>query len=122
MATPACFASKQPRLAVVRIDQPLAGRRRRHAARCSRSHARAVALEQLAELLAELRQLPGVIERKPGIFYRGSQAFLHFHEDPTGLFADARLDGRSFERFGISSREEARRFTTAVRKALGVQE
>jgi hypothetical protein len=85
-------------------------------------HAGPAALEQLEGLLAELRQLPGLIERKPGIFYRRSQAFLHFHEDPLGLFADVKLNGSSFERFGVSSAEESARLQKAVRKVLGVQE
>ena len=32
--------------------------------------------------------LPGLIEKKRGVFYRKSRAFLHFHEDPKGMFAD----------------------------------
>ena len=51
-------------------------------------HASGPALEALAPLLAELRAMPGLVERKPGIFYFRSAAFLHFHEDAAGLFAD----------------------------------
>ena len=37
------------------------------------------ALDDLADLLAEVRCWTGVIERKPGVFYVRSQPFLHFH-------------------------------------------
>jgi hypothetical protein len=51
-------------------------------------HARDADLDRLEDLLAELRTLPGLVEKKRGVFYRKSRSFLHFHEDPKGLFAD----------------------------------
>ncbi len=36
-------------------------------------------LDDLADLLAEVRAWAGVIEKKPGIFYVRRQPFLHFH-------------------------------------------
>ena len=30
---------------------------------------------------------------RPGVFYLKSRAFLHFHDDPSGVFADVRLAG-----------------------------
>ena len=36
-------------------------------------------LEDLADLLAEVRTWKGVIEKTPGVFYVRSQPFLHFH-------------------------------------------
>ena len=36
-------------------------------------------LDDLADVFAELRTWPGVAEKKPGVFYVKSQAFLHFH-------------------------------------------
>jgi hypothetical protein len=55
-------------------------------------HAREPALDQLEPLLTELRALPGLSQKSRGTFYRKSRAFLHFHEDPAGLFADIRGD------------------------------
>jgi hypothetical protein len=60
-------------------------------------HARDSDLDRLEDLLAQLRTLPGLTEKKRGVFYRKSRAFLHFHEDPKGMFADisdpdARID------------------------------
>jgi hypothetical protein len=51
-------------------------------------HARDQDLDRIDELLAQLRALPGLTEKKRGVFYRKSKAFLHFHEDPKGMFAD----------------------------------
>jgi len=51
-------------------------------------HARDGDLDRLEDLLAQLREVPGLTEKKRGVFYRKSKAFLHFHEDPKGLFAD----------------------------------
>ena len=51
-------------------------------------HARDVDLDRVEDLLVQLRTLPGLVERKRGIFYRKSRGFLHFHEYPKGMFAD----------------------------------
>jgi hypothetical protein len=53
-------------------------------------HAGADALAQLSELLQKLRNRKELAERRPGIFYVKGKAFLHFHEDSAGLFADLR--------------------------------
>jgi hypothetical protein len=81
-------------------------------------HAGTAALAQLTDLLAQLRAVAGLTERKPGIFYRGSSAFLHFHEDPAGLFADAKIKGSGFERFPVNTPEERQVLLQAVRCGL----
>jgi hypothetical protein len=60
-------------------------------------HATPQTLKEIEPLLEELRSVPGLVEKRPGIFYRRSKAFLHFHEDPSGLHADVRF-GEEFER------------------------
>jgi hypothetical protein len=60
-------------------------------------HATLETLEEIEPLLEELRSVPGLVEKRPGIFYRRSKAFLHFHEDPSGLHADVRF-AEEFER------------------------
>jgi hypothetical protein len=65
-------------------------------------HARAEALDRLEPLLAELRALPGVVEKGRGVFYRRGKAFVHFHEDPKGLFADLREPGGDFDRIDVT--------------------
>ncbi len=69
-------------------------------------HATAQALDQLEPLLAELRRIEGLKEKSRGVFYRGSKAFLHFHEDPAGLFADIRGADGAIERLPANTREE----------------
>jgi len=81
-------------------------------------HASHVSLDRLAPLLEQLRAISGLTERTPGSFYRRSTAFLHFHEDPTGLFADAKLDLVSFERLPVNTRTEQSALVRAVRLAL----
>ena len=82
-------------------------------------HATPTALDGLEPLLAELRRVEGLTERKRGIFYRRSAAFLHFHEDPAGFFADVRL-GPAWQRLPATTRAEHRALMRAVRAAVGV--
>jgi len=69
-------------------------------------HAGPTTLASLSELLARLRCVEGLVEKKPGTFYFRSKAYLHFHEDPAGVFADVRLNGEDFERFAVNTRHE----------------
>ncbi len=68
-------------------------------------HASTSALDQLEALLGALRNRSQIHEKKSGIFHRNSTAFLHFHEDPDGLFADLKVGG-AFERLPASSSEQ----------------
>ena len=72
----------------------------------------------LAGLLDALRRVEWLREPRPGCFYVKSRAFLHFHEDPTGLFADVRLVPQGdFERRRVSTRAERAALLRAVRDA-----
>ncbi len=74
----------------------------RHSYRRGRiKHASADTLRKLEPLLRRLRSIPKLVERKPGTFYLRSSAFLHFHEDPAGVFADIKLNGASFDRVAL---------------------
>ena len=65
-------------------------------------HAGSAALDRLEPLLARVRSVPGLREKSRGVFYRRSKAFLHFHEDPSGLYADVRgADGGDFDRLRV---------------------
>lgn len=76
-------------------------------------HAGAGALEALNDLLASLRARPALVERRPGIFYSRGKAFLHFHEDRAGLFADLRCGG-DWQRFPVNSPEERAKLLAAA--------
>jgi hypothetical protein len=83
-------------------------------------HARDEDLDRLEELLASLRALPGMAEKKRGTFYRKSRAFLHFHEDPKGLFADIRDAGDGdFERIDVTDPSGRARLLAIARERLG---
>ncbi|HEY1425868.1 MAG TPA: hypothetical protein VGF50_04275 [Caulobacteraceae bacterium] len=57
-------------------------------------HARDQDLDRIEPLLQEVRAAgAGVLkEKKRGCFYVKSKGFLHFHEDPKGMFADIEDD------------------------------
>ena len=83
-------------------------------------HAGKEALDALEPLLGSLRVLPGLKEKSRGTFYVKSRAFLHFHEDPAGLFADIRdADGGDFERLDVSSEAGRARLMDVARVRLG---
>ena len=46
-------------------------------------------------------------------FYRRSRASLHFHEDPTGIYADLR-NGDDFDRLAVNSPGERDRLLALV--------
>lgn len=79
-------------------------------------HAGAATLGLLETLLMKLRGLPALKEKKPGIFYVKSKPYLHFHEDPAGVFADVRLSGEEFERFPVNTRLEQESLLKLVAK------
>lgn len=68
-------------------------------------HAGPATLERIAPLLAELRARSALREPRPGVFTLKSRAFLHFHDDPAGVFADVRL-ADEFVRLPVTSRSE----------------
>jgi hypothetical protein len=76
-------------------------------------HAGADALDALAPVLAQLRAIDGLKEKTRGTFYRKSKAFLHFHEDPAGFFADLKK-ADDFVRLPVNNRAE---ITALIREA-----
>jgi hypothetical protein len=65
-------------------------------------------------VLAQVRLFGALKEKKLGTFYLRGSAFLHFHEDPAGLFADVKPDGKTFTRFAANSKTEQRALLTAI--------
>jgi hypothetical protein len=60
----------------------------------------------------------GPVEKTRGVFYRESKAFLHFHEDASGMHADVRL-GSDFERFRVETPEEREALVALIRSIPG---
>jgi hypothetical protein len=80
-------------------------------------HATEDDLDRLEPLLARLRGMSALRERKRGYFSRGSRAFLHFHEDGGDLYVDVKLDAE-FQRMKVTSATEQADFLARVRRTL----
>ena len=80
-------------------------------------HASAATLKRFTGLIADLRALPGVKEKGPGRFYRSGSAFLHFHEDPAGLFVDIKVGGE-WSRRAINSKTAQAALVRDARRLL----
>ena len=80
-------------------------------------HADVRALEAVSDLIENLRRRSVLVEKRLGIFYIKGQAFLHFHKDPAGLFADLR-QGDDWQRFPVNHPDECASLLGAVDRAL----
>ena len=81
-------------------------------------HAGTEALDRLEPMLVKLRTLPRLREKSRGVFYMQSKAILHFHEDPSGLFADVRLvPYGTFVRMRVSTGAERSSLLKAIERA-----
>ena len=69
-------------------------------------HAGANTLAALEPLLLRVREHAALAERTPGSFYRKSKAYLHFHEDPSGIYADVKLSGTEFTRVRVATAQD----------------
>lgn len=68
-------------------------------------------------LLQAIRQFEGLKEKKPGTFYRKAGGFIHFHEDPAGLFADLKI-ANQWQRFRVNTTEEQQVFLAEIAQVL----
>jgi hypothetical protein len=80
-------------------------------------HAGTQTLQRLSDLLDQIRQRPGLKEKKLGIFYRNAKSFLHFHEDPAGTFADLTV-GETFDRYPVNTAKECKALLAAIDRSL----
>jgi hypothetical protein len=81
-------------------------------------HAGAAALEEIGPLLAEIRKRQPLREKSPGSFYAKSKAYLHFHEDPAGMFADVKLDFVEFTRMRATTAKEQKALLAKIDRSL----
>ena len=74
------------------------------------ARAEAEALQKLLPVLRQLREIKGVQETKPGIFYARRDAFIHFHDEGGALFADLKKPGGSgFDRYPLDTPAQQRK-------------
>jgi hypothetical protein len=81
-------------------------------------HAGAATVHRLSLLLDRIRASGTLTEKKPGVFYRKSRAFLHFHEHGSDVFADVRLDGNDFTRLPCSTPQDQQALLERIRQCL----
>jgi hypothetical protein len=80
-------------------------------------HAGPAALDRLDSVLRQVRELDALRERKRGSFDSRFGVTLHFHEDPTGLYADLRSAGKT-ERHRVTTLGERAAVVRLLRAAL----
>ena len=80
-------------------------------------HATRETLEGMQALLDGIRRIPELKEKSPGTFYRRSSAFLHFHEDPAGIFADLKVGGE-WERLRVNTARERSALVKRARESV----
>jgi hypothetical protein len=84
------------------------------------AHADAKSLEPLQSLLRQLRDIKGLKEVKPGIFYNRGSAFLHFHDDQGALMADLKKPGGSgFDRYPVDTPPAQRKLVDDAKRRAG---
>jgi hypothetical protein len=81
-------------------------------------HAGVASLELLGPLLSEIRKRSQLREKSPGSFYVKSKGYLHFHEDPAGMFADVKLDFVEFTRMRATTAREQKTLLAKIDKSL----
>ena len=84
-------------------------------------HAGPATLARIAPLLEALREHPALREPRPGVFTLKSRAFLHFHDDEAGVFADVKLHGE-FVRMRVSDAGEQGDLLAAIDECVGAGE
>ena len=80
-------------------------------------HAGPTTLDSLLDLLVAIRARAGLREPRRGVFYRKGNAWLHFHEDSAGLFADLRI-GADWQRFPVSDAAQRATLLAVIDRSL----
>lgn len=80
-------------------------------------HASLRHLAELTDVLEAIRAHSEVKERRPGYFYCKGKSLAHFHVDPSGLYADARI-GKSWSRLRVSAPTERTDFLALLEQEI----
>ena len=83
-------------------------------------HADEAALQHLLPLLRQLREIRGLREMKPGIFYMKGSAFIHFHTEAGALVADLKkAGGAGFDRYPVDTPPGQRKLVDDAKRRAG---
>jgi hypothetical protein len=84
------------------------------------AHANEAALQALLPLLRQLRDIKGLREMKPGIFYCRGAAFVHFHDEAGVLVADLKkAGGGGFDRYAVDTPSAQRKLVDDAKRRAG---
>ena len=87
------------------------------------AHADEAALERLLPLLRQLREIKGLREMKPGIFYLKGSAFIHFHDEAGAPVADLKKAGGSgFDRYAVDNPPGQRKLVDDAKRRVNRNE
>jgi hypothetical protein len=83
-------------------------------------HPDAQALQPVAMLLRQLRELKGLREIKPGVYHLKGSAFLHFHDDAGAMMADLKKAGGSgWDRYPVDTPAAQRKLVDDAKRRIG---
>ena len=81
------------------------------------AHADAQALATVLPLLRQLRDMKGLTEKGPGIFYCKGSAFVHFHVQDGAVVADLKTTrGTGFDRYPLDTPPAQRKLLDDARR------
>ena len=80
-------------------------------------HASTKSFDCIKDILTKLKKYKSLKEKQKGVFYKNSQAFIHFHEDLEGLFADLKIKNE-WERFPVNTKQEKDYFLKKAQKLI----
>ena len=84
------------------------------------AHADETTLQRVLPLLRQLRDIKGLREVKPGIFYCRGVAFIHFHDEGGTLVADLKKAGGSgFDRYPVDTAPGQRKLVDDAKRRAG---
>ncbi|MBC8058571.1 MAG: hypothetical protein H7Y61_18530 [Rhizobiales bacterium] len=83
------------------------------------AHADEAALARLLPVLRQLREIRGLREMKPGIFYLKGSAFIHFHDEAGALVADLKkAGGGGFDRYAVDAAPGQRKLVDDAKRRV----
>ncbi len=82
-------------------------------------HATTETIGRIEPLLKRIRDINALKEKKPGIYYFKSSAFLHFHEDGDQVYADIKFEPPDFKRLPATTRDQQDELIKLIRDKVG---